>query len=212
MSLFSQLAILILIAGVSAILFRSNRDLERVCEEGEQFVDEWSLHLARKAELEMELEAERKRRIEDEKKHEEMPQRRRETEMGFSGDEAGRRSIEDTSRGGKGVEGSFLPLIQVLDGDERPIGQVCVNRTPFWIGRDPSCDLRIADLCVARRHCSIVQEGQRFILLDHGTRNQLFAQGRVLDHVELTDGCRVRIGETILSVALKESGRSGPVT
>ena len=208
MSLFSQLAILILIGGVTAILLRSNRDLERVCEEGEHFVDEWALHLARKAEMEIEMEAKKKSRFEAAKKHEEM------TGPGFPSEMRAARPVPESWRPEPGISetypepGTVLPFIQVFDGDDRPVRQVVVDRIPFLIGRDPGCQLVIADLCVARQHCRIVQEGEKFFLLDNGTRNRLSTNIGVVDRIELIDDCRIRIGETTLCVRFMHERRT----
>ena len=223
MSLFSQLAILILIGGVTAILLRSNRDLERVCEEGEHFVDEWSLHLARKAEMEIEKEAEKESRREAAIKNEEMTGPGFPSRMGDArpGSEPWRTKTgrpepgrPEPWRPEPGISetflepGTLLPLIQVLDGDDKPVRQVVVDRVPFLIGRDPGCHLVIADLCVARQHCRIVQEGAKFFLLDNGTRNRLSTNIGVVDRIQLIDDCRIRIGETTLCVRFMHEKRT----
>lgn len=51
MSFFSQIGIVLLIAGITIILLRTNRDLERACEEGEHFVDEWAMLLEKERRL-----------------------------------------------------------------------------------------------------------------------------------------------------------------
>ena len=43
MSIISQIGVVILIAFIVLVLIRSNKNLKKASEEGENFVDEWAL-------------------------------------------------------------------------------------------------------------------------------------------------------------------------
>lgn len=219
MSFFSQIGIVLLIAGITIILLRTNRDLERACEEGEHFVDEWAMLLEKRAETkgtEAGRVSEEKRfkgRISEERSFEGRASEERSfrerasEERRWREEEPLERQEEGSPEFGFVPEGArhdydpaLLPLLQMVDEEGHLLGKVRVNRLPFVIGRDPSCDLRLRDLCVARRHCRIVAMDGKLVLEDLGTRNRLAADGRETDRVLLVPGCQVRIGETTFSV------------
>ena len=199
MSFFSQIGILLLIAGITIILLRTNRDLERACQEGEHFVDEWAMLLEKKAEAGKKPEEKKlKSRVHEERISE---------GRGWEEEEYSERQEEAGMKAETGTEGyepdydpASLPLLRMVDEEGRLLGKVRVNRLPFVIGRDPSCDLHLRDLCVARRHCRIVAGDGKLVLEDLGTRNRLAAEGRETDRVLLAEGCQVRIGETLFTV------------
>ena len=77
-----------------------------------------------------------------------------------------------------------------------------MTRLPFTIGRSADNMLVLDDLCVARKHCRIVEKNGAFILEDVGTANKLFAGGAVTDHVVLSDQTTFYIGNVEFRVEM----------
>jgi FHA domain/Domain of unknown function (DUF1707) len=64
------------------------------------------------------------------------------------------------------------------------------------LGRSRECDCVLADPTVSRRHAGLRREGERWILLDLGSRNGTRVNGmRVLDAIEVGPGDRVSFGD-----------------
>ena len=66
MSIISQIGVVILIAFIILVLFRSNKNLKKASEEGEHFVDEWALRQEKKEEIRQKKE-EKKLEVQKEK-------------------------------------------------------------------------------------------------------------------------------------------------
>lgn len=66
MSIISQIGVVILIAFIVLVLFRSNKNLKKASEEGENFVDEWALRQEKKEEIKQKKE-EKKLEVQKEK-------------------------------------------------------------------------------------------------------------------------------------------------
>jgi diguanylate cyclase (GGDEF)-like protein len=83
-----------------------------------------------------------------------------------------------------------------------------LRKRALVLGRDLEVDIPIADDAVSRRHASIEirQEGDsgelHFWIVDLGSTNHTFVNGKPVDRAELHDGDKVQIGETILKFAL----------
>lgn len=87
-----------------------------------------------------------------------------------------------TSRGGG-------RLVSQVDGREYPVeGQGLV------LGRDPSCDVVVARVDVSRRHLTIRETPNGFLLLDTSTNGVLVNGARVLTEVPLGRGDTIRVG------------------
>jgi len=71
-----------------------------------------------------------------------------------------------------------------------------VAETPLVLGRDPSCHVTLSDPAVSRRHCEIVQNGDRVTFRDLGSRNPALVNGRPCDEVHLKPGDEVALGQS----------------
>ena len=98
-------------------------------------------------------------------------------------------------------------LVQ-MDERHRPVARIRVTKLPFTIGRSEENMLVLDDLCVARKHCRIVERNGAFVLEDVGTANKIFAGGAVTDHVVLADQSTFYIGNVEFRVEMGMS-RSG---
>lgn len=86
------------------------------------------------------------------------------------------------------------PLLKFEDGDGREIPLISGN---VWkIGRTEQNTVVLPDDMVSRNHAMIQQEGGHYYLIDLGSRNGSFVNGRRLTApVELRDGDRLSFGE-----------------
>jgi two-component system cell cycle response regulator len=67
------------------------------------------------------------------------------------------------------------------------------------IGREPTCDITLDDDAVSRSHATIELNGDRYLILDRGSRNGTFVDDKLLrEQRQLTGGELIRMGGTIL--------------
>ncbi|HEY2549891.1 MAG TPA: cytochrome P450 [Streptosporangiaceae bacterium] len=64
----------------------------------------------------------------------------------------------------------------------------------YQVGRDPECDIVVADPRVSWRHATIRAENGHWLLTDNGSTNGTFAQGQRLDRIKISAECVVRLG------------------
>jgi FHA domain-containing protein/uncharacterized protein DUF1707 len=69
---------------------------------------------------------------------------------------------------------------------------------PYLLGRHPDCDLVIDDDSVSRRHASIRREGDRWLLVDLGSRNGTQVNGWRVAEAHVFDGDELVLGRTRL--------------
>lgn len=87
MSIISQIGVVILIAFIVLVLFRSNKNLKKASEEGENFVDEWALRQEKKEEIKQQKEA-KKLEAQKEKENKKLQkQQRKQSRKGLPADE-----------------------------------------------------------------------------------------------------------------------------
>ena len=99
-------------------------------------------------------------------------------------------------------------LIQVTDG--RPAASTALPGHGLEIGRDATVDLRVEGERVSRRHARIHREGDRHVLLDLGSANGTFVNGRPLQGpVILRDGDEVDLAGEVTFVYQIDSARPG---
>ena len=80
MSIISQIGVVILIAFIVLVLIRSNKNLKKASEEGENFVDEWALRQEKKEEIKQKRE-EKKLEVQKEKDRKSYKRNRNEKEF-----------------------------------------------------------------------------------------------------------------------------------
>jgi DNA-binding NtrC family response regulator len=97
--------------------------------------------------------------------------------------------------------------LSVVDGADRG-GSVLVSATrpsPLLIGQSASCELRLADRHVSRRHAAVDVSGSRLHLVDLGSTNGTLVNGVSVMDAYLQGGEVVRVGETALEVVLVDA-------
>lgn len=75
-----------------------------------------------------------------------------------------------------------------------------IGQQPLIVGRDVSCDVRIPDPAVSRRHCEIVLQNDQVCLRDLGSRNTVLVNGRSVTTCVLELGDELRIGHAVFFV------------
>ncbi len=111
-------------------------------------------------------------------------------------------------------------VVRESSGNER---EVEITRLPFTLGRQSDNDLVLLDNRISRRHASIIQDGEGFILQDDGSRHGTFVNGERVTSCTLRSGDRINLGvadvyqiffltdQTTLPKLLAEMGRlEGP--
>jgi two-component system response regulator HydG len=73
-----------------------------------------------------------------------------------------------------------------------------------FVGQSASCEVRLADRSVSRRHAAIELQADGVRLTDLGSTNGTFVDGMRVHDVVLTGGERVRMGDTTLRVQATE--------
>lgn len=95
--------------------------------------------------------------------------------------------------------GVFPSLIFVHGGEQRTL---CLDHTPFTIGRKIDKDLVISDPRVSRDHALLISESGKFFLQDQGSKHGTFVNGERVDRRELERNDRLEFGarDTIYAV------------
>jgi pSer/pThr/pTyr-binding forkhead associated (FHA) protein len=81
--------------------------------------------------------------------------------------------------------------------------RVPLERSETVIGRDPTCDLVLADPMASARHARIFRgAGGYFVLEDLGSTNGVFVDGEPVERLTLQDGDHFVVGDTRFTVAI----------
>ncbi|MBL8861599.1 MAG: FHA domain-containing protein [Planctomycetes bacterium] len=89
-----------------------------------------------------------------------------------------------------------MPRIYVLSGPD--LGRICDAGDGATFGRGADCAVTLRDASVSRLHARLERAGERWRVVDVGSRNGLFAGPERLSAVELADGDEFRLGEVLL--------------
>ncbi len=71
------------------------------------------------------------------------------------------------------------------------------------VGRDPGCDLVIDDRSISRRHVAFELRGTTWMLVDQGSANGSYLDGKRVSEAALRDGQTVRLGSLVLRVQIE---------
>lgn len=90
--------------------------------------------------------------------------------------------------------------LAIIEGPMRG-GSVPLTENGVLIGRNPECTLVLSDDFASGRHARIYSDGNSWMIDDLGSTNGTFVGGeRIGQGVQLSEGSRVRIGQTVLEV------------
>ncbi len=78
--------------------------------------------------------------------------------------------------------------------------EVDLEGTSIIVGRDPSCDLVLNDVRCSRRHAVIEAGADGLAVLDNGSANGVFVNGKKVERAPLTEGDTIRLGEVVINV------------
>jgi two-component system cell cycle response regulator len=100
--------------------------------------------------------------------------------------------------------GKKVPTLVILHG--RGVGnRFILNKPSTTVGRIPDNDIEINDPLVSRKHSRIVQEApDKFVLIDLGSTNGTYLNDGRIEEAGLTDGDKVKIGETVLRFSFQD--------
>lgn len=90
-------------------------------------------------------------------------------------------------------------LVRVIDGADRGLSLDWPDGT-LWLGGDPSCQLRLTDPTVSRRHASLAWSPSGIAVSDLGSKNGTWYQGARGAAFTLPLGSSFRLGNTTLAV------------
>jgi two-component system cell cycle response regulator len=91
-----------------------------------------------------------------------------------------------------------VPTLTLLRGG-LPGRMYRVQRAELRIGRHPDCEIQLDDGGVSRVHaCIRVASGDTIEILDHGSTNGTFVNGRRVDGARLRDGDKVQLGSMVV--------------
>jgi len=111
---------------------------------------------------------------------------------------------------GKSLSGGAAPLLVRTQGSDRslPAGP------SYLIGRDPECDIVIADIRVSWQHAVLRLENGGWVLADNGSTNGTYAGGQRVDRIVIDGECQVRLGNPadgpVLSCIVGGDGQGAP--
>ncbi|HYN91992.1 MAG TPA: FHA domain-containing protein, partial [Thermoleophilaceae bacterium] len=71
------------------------------------------------------------------------------------------------------------------------------------VGRDKGCDVAIDDTSVSRRHVALERRGEDWFVVDQGSANGSFVDGKRVGEAPLRDGQRLRLGSVELRVEIE---------
>lgn len=90
--------------------------------------------------------------------------------------------------------------LAIIEGPMRG-GSLPLTDNGILIGRNPECTLVLSDDFASGRHARIYRDGDGWRIDDLGSTNGTFVGGeRIGQGTPLTEGSRVRIGQTVLEV------------
>jgi len=87
---------------------------------------------------------------------------------------------------------AFIKVFAAEEGRDRvyPLDR----KEEYVIGRTSDADIPLADRKVSRKHCKIVRRGDRYIIVDLGSRNGTFLSGKKVRRHLLKDGDQIQVG------------------
>lgn len=69
-----------------------------------------------------------------------------------------------------------------------------LDAIPFSIGRDDVSNIKLDHQSVSRQHCVIIQDNNKFIILDKQSKNGTYVNGTQIKEKILSDGDLIKIG------------------
>jgi FHA domain len=98
--------------------------------------------------------------------------------------------------------------LRLIPGSGPPIEVV---KDEALVGRDPGCDVVVADGSVSRRHAKIQRRGEGYTVVDQGSANGTFIDSQRVAEVTLRNGQELRFGAIAFTVELESEDAGATV-
>jgi two-component system response regulator GlrR len=83
-----------------------------------------------------------------------------------------------------------------------PSGQsIPLDKERLRLGRDAACEIVVSDNSVSRRHATVEQRPEGWLVVDHRSANGTFVDGQRIIQAFLRSGQELRLGTAVLRVA-----------
>jgi two-component system, cell cycle response regulator len=97
-----------------------------------------------------------------------------------------------------------FPCLVMVEGDF--LGEVYpINKSVVLIGRGDDADITISDTSISRRHSKIERIEDEYVLVDLGSTNGLFLNGKKIKEKTLKDGDKIKMGRVVLRFGFQDS-------
>jgi len=97
--------------------------------------------------------------------------------------------------------------LKVFEGEEKQDRVYPLkDKDVYYVGRSSDVDVPLSDMKVSRKHIKIERRGNRYRVVDLGSKNGTFLNGKRVRMALLSDGDQIRIGFTVLQFFLAEAG------
>lgn len=104
----------------------------------------------------------------------------------------------------------------VLASATWPSGQFAEREftSSFCIGRDPACDIHVADPVVSRQHAEVVLIADKWWIQDSNSANGIFIDGKQFNRIAIGEQLRIELGRNgpILSLSVEQPTTQRPET
>ena len=78
------------------------------------------------------------------------------------------------------------------------IGEIfAINKEYFNIGREIDSDIFLDDITVSRKHASIMKTDKYFKVVDMGSLNGIYVNGKLIEEKYLENGDKIQIGKYV---------------
>jgi len=93
----------------------------------------------------------------------------------------------------------------ILISPQGSIQKTMLHKSVFTIGRSTENDLVLDDSLVSRKHATLRQQGEDYVLEDEKSRNGILVNSEPVSRVRLSDGDKIQIGSFKLQFLLSDS-------
>jgi pSer/pThr/pTyr-binding forkhead associated (FHA) protein len=101
-----------------------------------------------------------------------------------------------------------MAKVTVMFGSD-PQGEFTLTKDEMRVGRATDCEIVVDNLGVSRHHCSLVRDGDGWVVVDKGSNNGTFVQGQRITRYTLKHQDRVVMGKH--SLLYDAHGQADPI-